>query len=461
MTGMDLQEYLRTTNPRVSVTLGLLMKRIIDCALLLGVCLGLTACKSIESITPRTNGPSDQVSMVAEFEPQEMIWLTWSDEQSLGGPPIGDTILDLVQALIASVKVRVHVFTDEDAKALDVRLVERGIDSSRIDVFVYPNAPGMIRDFGPCFVRRTDGTLGVVDFNWSNGGVRPAGHPRTLAGERLDRNWAAEFGFPVVTRSTMVSEGGARDVNGRGTILLAESVELQRNPGWTKEMIATEYRRCLGIKKIIWMKKGLYEEEMLLRLPGGVYSAGTGGHVDTFVRFADPTTILLAEVTAEERDSNPVMAESFARMEENADIVRAATDQNGQPFRLVRIPAAELMEGEIAWDDLGAERVLFPDAPEGQPVRYYLGASYLNYIVANDVVIIPKFWRPGGPEATRQKDARVLEIFRGVFPSSYQIVQVDMADFAHSGGGFHCGSLHQPRARREPAINAPASSSPK
>jgi agmatine deiminase len=415
-------------------------------AVLGGFAIGLFACSSTKSVNPEADGTHD-VLTVAEFEPQEFIWLTWSNERSLGGPAIGDTILDLVETLVGHVKIRVHVFSEAASKDFKSRLAERGLGGGQVEVFVYPNAPGMIRDFGPCFVRRSDGSLGVVDFNWSNGGVRSAGHPRTLAGERLDREWADTFGIPVVSRSEMVSEGGAREVNGRGTLLLAESVELQRNPGWSKAKIESEYRHHLGSKNIIWMKSGLYEEEMLLLLPGGCYSAGTGGHVDTFVRFVNPTTILLAEVTAEERDSNPIAAESYARMEENARILRAATDQDGRPFRVVRVPAADPMQGEIAWEDLGAERVLFPDAPEGESVRYFLGTSYLNYIVANDVVVVPKFWRLGGAESTRIKDARVLEIFREVFPPSYRIVQVDMVDFSHSGGGFHCGSLHQPSVK--------------
>jgi agmatine deiminase len=412
--------------------------------------IGLPSCtpsRELRCVDTEAAGHATSVQTIAEFEPQEFIWVTWSNEQSLGGPPIGDTVLNLVAALVPSVKVRVHVFTDKDAKALEGHLTERGIDSLRVEVFVYPNAPGMIRDFGPCFVRRSDGILGVVDFNWNNGGVRPVGHPRTLDGEKIDRSWAAEYGFPIVSRSNMVSEGGARDVNGKGVMLLTEAVELHRNPGWTKEMIEVEYHRHLGIKKIIWMKQGLFEEEVLKKLPDGLYGAGTGGHVDSFVRFANAKTILLAEVTTLERDSSPVQGESYIRMEENARILKTATDHDGRPFRIVRVPAADPMQGEIAWDELGAARVLFPGAPEGEPVRYYLGASYLNFIAANDVVVIPKFWRPGRAESTRRKDARVLEIFRNVYPPGYRIVQVDMADFAHSGGGFHCGSLHQPVAK--------------
>ncbi len=393
---------------------------------------------------------SERVSTAAEFEPQETIWMTWPEEACLGGPSWGDSVLDVTEVLAGYVNVRLHVFDEEQEQRLAAKLAQRKLAGPRVEVFVYPNSPGMIRDFGPAFVRRSSGGLGVADFNWNNGGVRPVGHARTLKSEALDRSWAERLGLPVTSRSRLVSEGGAREVNGRGTILLVAAVELQRNPGWTRESIEAEYKRHLGVKKVIWLKKGLYEEEALISLPGGLFSYGTGGHVDTIARFADATTILLAEVSAEERDTSPISAESFARMEENYRILEGATDQDGSPFRVVRVPAADLAEGVVPWEDLGAEKILFPEATPGEPLRYLLGGSYLNYIIANGVVVLPKFGRPDGPESTRAKDAQTLEIFQEVFPGR-RVVQVDMVNLSHCGGGFHCNSLHQPAVSLPPA----------
>ncbi len=386
---------------------------------------------------------SEPISTAAEFEPQDTIWMTWTEEPCLGGPPWGDSVLDVTEVLAGYVNVRLHVFDEDEAERLAVKLANRQLGEPPVDIFVYANVVGMIRDYGPAFVRRASGELGVADFNWNNGGVRPVGHARTLKSEALDRGWAERLGLPVTSRSRLVSEGGAREVNGRGTMLLVEAVELQRNPGWTRENIETEYKRHLGVKKVIWLKKGLYEEEALLRLPGDLFSYGTGGHVDTIARFADASTILLAEVSTSERDASPISAESFARMEENFQLLDGATDQDGRPFRILRVPAADLAEGVVPWEDLGAEKVLFPEATPGEPLRYLLGGSYLNYIIANGVVVLPKFGRPGGPESTRAKDAQTLEIFQEVFPGR-QVVQVDMVNLSHCGGGFHCGSLHQP-----------------
>ena len=386
---------------------------------------------------------SEPVSTAAEFEPQETLWMTWTDEACLGGPSWGDSVLDVAEVLAGYVNVRLHVFDAEEELRLAAKLSERKLAGPGVEVFVYPNSPGMIRDFGPAFVRRSSGGLGVADFNWNNGGVRPVGHARTLKSEALDRSWAERLGLPVTSRSRLVSEGGAREVNGRGTMLLVEAVELQRNPGWMRESIEAEYKRHLGVKKVIWLKKGLYEEEALIRLPGDLFTYGTGGHVDTIARFADATTILLSEVSSEERDANSISAESFVRMEENYRILEGATDQDGRTLRIVRVPAADLAQGEVAWEDLGSEKVLFPEATPGEPLRYLLGGSYLNYIIANGVVVLPKFGRPGGPESTRAKDAQTLAIFQEVFPGR-QVIQVDMVNLSHCGGGFHCNSLHQP-----------------
>lgn len=78
--------------------------------------------------------------------------------------------------------------------------------------------------------------------------------------ELIDRNVAAQLGIPIIS-SNMISEGGAWQTNGEGMMLLVESVELDRNKSMTKSQIENEYKRVLGVTKVIWLKKGLKEEE--------------------------------------------------------------------------------------------------------------------------------------------------------------------------------------------------------
>src|SRR5690606_35392773 len=98
-------------------------------------------------------------------------------------------------------------------------------------------------------------------------------------------------------------------------------------------------------------------------------------------------------------------------------ILSTATDQDGRPFRILRVPAAELMTASISYDDLGPfERFWFDGAQPGDHLTFYLPGSYLNFVIANDVVVTAKFWREGMPESIRRKDQLALRAIEEAFP---------------------------------------------
>ena len=101
----------------------------------------------------------------------------------------------------------------------------------------------------------------------------------------------------------LVSEGGDREVNGRGTLMAVETTEMQRKPQLTRAAIERELLRLLGQKKMIWLKRGVAEDEDAEQDPvyRNVYAAGAGGHIDEMARFTAPGTIALAQVTPRER----------------------------------------------------------------------------------------------------------------------------------------------------------------
>jgi agmatine deiminase len=83
----------------------------------------------------------------------------------------------------------------------------------------------------------------------------------------------------------------------------------------------------LGVKKIIWLKKGLAEDDNI-----------TSGHINEIARFASSNTILLARVMPGDRYANNFSKESYIRMEENYNILKNSADQDGRPFRIIRVP---------------------------------------------------------------------------------------------------------------------------
>ncbi len=389
--------------------------------------------------------PKAQFRLMAEFEPTERIWLQWQEGSYLRSPAVDSTLIDLMAILHPHVGIR--VLLDDTVKIPEIvqRLQQRAIDVNKV-TFSPLTAKAAITDASPVYVEGLGGRLGTVDFSWNNYGVRKPGHPKTLDGERFDRDMAAHLHLPIWSTSSLVWEGGAMEHNGAGTMILTEQVQQQRNPDWSKADIEKELGDKLGIAQVIWLKNGPSEDDFQRKLPGGLYPFGTGGHVDEFCRFADARTILIAAMDESERALSPVHQETFERMEENYEILQQARDQQGQPFHIVRVPIPDLQVVEVNYEEIDpGDLSWFPGAEPGDTVKLVLATSYLNFIIANDLVIAAKYWMPGRDSTMLAKDQLVQEIFEEHFPER-RIVQLNPEAYNHMGGGFHCFSYNEPKA---------------
>ncbi|HEY2800872.1 MAG TPA: agmatine deiminase family protein [Chthoniobacterales bacterium] len=207
---------------------------------------------------------------------------------------------------------------------------------------------------------------------------------------------------------------------------------------------------------MIWLKQGIAEDDLAGKGPlaGNLYPTGdTGGHVDEFCRFASADTILLATVSPEERDSDPVMRISYDRMEESYRILQAAIDQDGHKLKIIRVPVADRISltKTLTANDKG-ELAFFATKP-GQPLTALVAASYLNFFVSNDVVLVPAYGKESQPASTKGKDAKVKQIFQRVFPTR-TIIPIQSEDLHYGGGGMHCATQEQPTAEDENLQNA-------
>lgn len=384
-----------------------------------------------------------------EFEPQEYIWLSWREEGFLGTAPFSDVATDVMKAITPYVKVRL-MFSDEQPPYTSKRLLPRadaeqlvraklkakGIDLSRVELFFHPQPYGAIQDPGPFFLRTNAGGLALADYRFDV-------HPDSRT-EAMDRVIAASLGLPTI-QSDLVSEGGARQSNGRGTLLLVKAVERARNPKLSLAQIEDEHARVHGTPNVIWLEKGPADEEWG-RLKDGRWGIGTGGHVDVFARFADASTILLAQVSEAQRRTYPIMAETHRRMEKNYAILRAAKDQDGKPFRIIRVPMPDPMTASVNYDSISPyEQLFFDGAAPGERIDYYLPAGYLNFIIANGVVVTARLWEEGRPLKLRDTDEMAKRALELAFPGR-KIMQVGVTPLIHDGGGLHCHSRNQPFA---------------
>jgi agmatine deiminase len=395
----------------------------------------ISSCKSKQD--------EQQFIVTSEFEEQEYIWLGWMENKWLAGEPLYLPIIETIKEIHPYVKVKLMYgpqmnFTKEQlqTRIYDLLLLAK-VDTARVEMFYNVRAQGAIQDPGPVFLRNIKGELAVADFQYQ--------HPDKLTGE-LDKNAAIQMNLPVIS-SDLFSEGGAWQTNGEGTMLLVESVELDRNKKMSKEQIEKEYKRVLGVIKIIWLKKGCKEEEWK-KLEDGKYGIGTGGHIDEFCRFVNPSTVLLAQVNIKDTVGNETAKESYRRMEENYGILKQSSTLEGKPIEIIRLPAGPMMTSKMHYNSLSKDEQSWFENVSTDSIEYYIATSYMNFVIANKVIVTAKFWKEGLPDELKKTDEEAKAILEKAFPGR-NIVQIDCMPLHHEGAGIHCYSRNQPFSKKK------------
>ena len=383
-----------------------------------------------------------------------MAWPTYENKRGLPTEPL---LLEIIRATEGRVAIELLAQDDGEAGAIRERFRREGVPDGHVTIHLVPHGDVWMRDMGPIFLRGDRGGLRIADFGFNMWGYESPESAGSRLEEAVDRKIAALLDLKV-EKSLLISEGGSREFNGRGVMIAVEAVEQQRNPGWTLEAMDEEFRRVLGVSKVLWLAEGMAEDELTFRgrLPGDVYTViTTGGHVDEFARFSDPETILLAEITEEERRTDPIAAISHERLEESFRRLSAATDQDGNPFRIVRVPVPDSLFDTMRKGDGVFDYIQPLDYEDGSrigaddEIRVIAAASYLNFQITNGLVLAQKYWKPGMAESLRAKDERALAILGEVFPGR-EVLALDAMAVNLGGGGIHCILQQEPRRFRPP-----------
>lgn len=282
----------------------------------------------------------------------------------------------------------------------------RDMLGSAVEIVESPLDEFWMRDFGPTFVLDDDrpGVLGAVDWIFNGWGAPAWAEWQVSAG--VARIVAAHVGAEHIS-SVLVNEGGGIHVDGEGTVLLTETVQLDpnRNPYADRGRVEAELARTIGATTAIWLPRGLtrdYDE------------FGTNGHVDIVAAFAAPGRVLLHRQDDAGHPDHVVTRELKAFLQDQ-------TDAAGRPLEIIDVPAPETLR-----DDEG-----------------YVDWSYINHLVVNDAVIACGF----GEDAA---DARARDILGSAYPGR-QIVTVDARPIFARGGGIHCITQQQPAPIEAPA----------
>ncbi|MFN3231308.1 MAG: agmatine deiminase [Alphaproteobacteria bacterium] len=355
--------------------------------------------------SPRDDG----FRMPGEFEPHAGCWMLWPerpDNWRQGGKPAQRAFVSVAEAIAQGEPVTMGVSPGQFDNA-------RHMLPPHIRVVEMTSNDSWMRDCGPTFVINDSGEVRAVDwvfnawgglnsglyFPWDQDQQIPA---KVCEIERLDRY-----------RSPLVLEGGSIHTDGEGTLLTTEECLLNpnRNPSLTKDEIEEQLKLYLGIDRIIWLGNGVYNDE-------------TSGHVDNLCCFIRPGVVALTWTDDKDDPQFAISQDAYQRL-------ASATDARGRSLEIHKIHQPDPVR-------ITAEESQGVDAVEGTLPREAgdrLAASYINFYIANGVIVMPAF--------DDVRDEAAHKTLLNLFPDR-TVVAVAAREILLGGGNIHCITQQQP-----------------
>jgi agmatine deiminase len=344
--------------------------------------------------------------MPAEWEPHAATWIAWPhqrDDWPGKFAAIPWVFTEIVRQLHHGERVCVLVHNSRSARQARAMLTQAGVDLGRVERVRCPTDRGWMRDSAGIFVKDGRGNLTLL--NW--GFNAWAKYDNWALDDRTPEAIADYLGLPArepcFGGRCVVLEGGAIDVNGVGLLLTTEECLLsdvqERNPGFTRQDYERVFAEYLGVRKVLWLGRGIAGDD-------------THGHVDDLARFVGPRTVVSVV------EDNPADA-NYGPLRENLERLRGMTDLDGRSLDVVPLP----MPAPLFF--------------EGQR----LPASYANFYIANDRVLVPTFNDPN--------DRRALGVLAELFPGR-TVVGIHAVDLVWGLGTLHCLTQQQPSGGPQP-----------
>jgi agmatine deiminase len=331
----------------------------------------------------------------AEFAPHEATWLSWPHKEA-SWPGKIETIYkpysQFIKAVSEGEKVRINIF-NEAMKSFAVKhLEEADVDLNNIEFYFHPTNDAWCRDHGPAFVINPHKKeKAIVDWGYNAWGNK---YPPYNLDDVIPTLIAKEFNLPVFYPN-IIMEGGSVEFNGNGTLLTSTACLLNpnRNPHLNQQQIENYLQQYYGVEQILWVDEGIVGDD-------------TDGHIDDTVRFVNEDSVL----TVVEENKND---ENYDLLQHNLKQLKAMRLLNGKQLNIIELP--------------------MPDAVVYEDQR--LPASYANFYIANNVVVVPVF--------NCDKDEKALQIIQQCFPSR-KILGINSVDIIWGLGSFHCLSQQEP-----------------
>lgn len=346
----------------------------------------------------------------AEFARQVALWLSWPHKEE-SWPGKLDTIYDPYAEFILQVADHQRVSINVNDGAMHHDAIDKIVNSSyakkmtdldslidNITFYYHPTNDAWCRDHGPAFlIHHENQSKAIVDWGYNAWGDKYPPYDLddvipTLIGEKLGLQ---------VFHPKIVMEGGSVEFNGKGTLLTTKACLLNknRNPHLTQYEIEQYLIEYYGVEHILWLEDGIIGDD-------------TDGHIDDITRFVNEDTV----VTVIEKDKSD---DNYDLLKHNLKLLQGMRLQDGKQLNVVTLP----MPSQVIYE---GER---------------LPASYANFYISNEKVIVPTF-------RDDKNDEEAMDILSECFPNR-KVIGIDSVDIIWGLGSFHCLSQQEPDTMME------------
>lgn len=355
--------------------------------------------------------------MPAEWERHEGTWLQWPQERLYRGYELKLEGMWLTMVDVLHKHENVHIIVGDERQrdhvAYQLEYFDIGLEN--VHFYIIQTDDVWARDNGPIFVVNEDGDLAITNWIFNGWGNRfpyqrddqvPA-----IIGEKLS--------VPVFN-PPLVLEGGAVEVNGKGTFMATRTsiIDPHRNPGKSQKEIEEILRNYLGVRHFIWLTgAGRGECEK--------WGDETDSHIDIVARFTGESTVLYNWTN----DKSDPRYSVFVKILEE---LQGATTESGKPLTFVPLPVPKVYQTSTV---AGWRKSTFTDA------------AYSNYLVANGVVLVPVFGH--------ENDQRAKGIIGEQLPGR-KVVGIDAVGLIEHGGAIGCVTQPQPSTAKRGAPRHPS-----
>jgi agmatine deiminase len=346
----------------------------------------------------------DGYRMPGEFEPHDGTWIMWpesGDNWREAARPAQRAFVEVANVICASEEVTVGVSERQWPNA-------RGLLPAAVRVVELTANESWVRDLGPTFVIDEHGGRRGVDWHFNGYGIHPPHHYYSVTRDDAVASKILEYERSERYRAPIVLEGGSIHVDGEGTLITSEECLLNPNRNDNLPRAEIEGALCAytGSERVIWLGRGA---------PGDI----TSGHVDNLCCFARPGVVLISWTDERASPAYDICADIRRRLE-------AATDARGRSLDIRLLPLPDVPP-RSASEAAGIDRT--PAVSDWPAAGDALTASYVNFYIANEVVVVPLL--------DGRTDDTALAVIADAFPDR-RVVGLESREILLGGGNIHC-----------------------